>query len=63
MKRNWRIWVRGLLIVLGIVLVVEGIATGKFGAAVIGICCLGAVANQELFAKKGQIDGTQDSHS
>jgi hypothetical protein len=52
MNLNWRSIVRGLLIVLGIVLLVGGIVAAKHGATVVGICVLGATAGQRYLSRR-----------
>ncbi len=63
MKVNWRLIAQGLLLVLGLVLIVGGVVTGKHGATVVGICCLGAVGSLQYLGRKKGRTGEQMGHT
>lgn len=56
MNVNVRLIVHGLLLVLGIVLMVGGIITGKHGATVIGLVVAAVNIQQFLSRKKANTD-------
>ncbi len=60
---NSRFIGQGLLLVLGLVLIFGGVVTGKHGATVVGICCLGAVGSLQYLGRKKGRTGGQMGHT